>query len=87
MQELLPFLVAAVVVELIGLEILHYLRWGLDFVQELYLYDVIVGTVMAHCGSLPLNYCQWMEQPQLMELSLGIVMVVHAVVLPTILRN
>ena len=50
MQELLPSLVAAVVVELIGLVILRCLWWGPDFVQGLCLFVDAVGTVIVHCG-------------------------------------
>ena len=58
MQELLLFLVAAVVVELIGPEILGCLGWGPDFVQGLCLCGVVAEIVMVHYGSLPLDYCQ-----------------------------
>ena len=62
MQGLLPFLVVAVVLELVGPGILRCWGWVLDFVQGLCLCDVVVETVIVHYGSLLLDYCQWMEQ-------------------------
>ena len=47
---LLPSLVAAVVVELVGPGIPRCLGWGPDFVQGLSLYGVVVEIVMVRCG-------------------------------------
>ena len=58
MEELVPFPVVAVVVELVGPEFPRCLGWGLDFVQGLCLYGVVIELVMVHCGSLPLDCCQ-----------------------------
>ena len=58
MQELLSSLIAAVVVDLIGLEIPHSLGWGPDFIQGLGLCGIVVETAVVHYGSLPLDYCQ-----------------------------
>ena len=55
--------------------------------QGLCLYGVVVETIAVHYGLLPLDYCQWMEQLQLMWMSMGAVMVVTAVVLPAIPQN
>ena len=87
MQELLPSLVAAVVVELIGPEILHCLGYGPDFVQGLCLCGVVVEIVVVYYRSLPLNCCQWMEQPQLMGVSVVIIVAIHTLVLPAILQS
>ena len=87
MQGLLPFLVVAVVVELVGPGILRCWGWVPDFVQGLYLWGVVVENVMVHYGLLLLGYCQSMELLPLMGVSVGVVMVVYAVVLPAILRN
>ena len=87
MQVLLPSLIAAVVVELVGPEIPHCLGWGSDFIPCLCLGDVRVEIAVVHYRSLPVDNCQWMEQPQLIGVSVGVIMVVHAVVLPAMLRN
>ena len=50
MQELLPSLVAAVVVQLVGPEILRCSGWGSDFVQGLCLCGVVVEIAMARCA-------------------------------------
>ena len=55
--------------------------------QGLCLCSIVVETAVAHYGLLPLDYYQWIEQLQLMGVCVGVVMVVHAVVLPAILQN
>ena len=87
MQGRLTFLAVVAVIELVGPGIPRSLGWGPDFVQGLCLCDVVVEITVVHYGSLPLDYCQWMEQPQLMEVSVGGMIVVHTVVLSAILRN
>ena len=87
MRGPLPFPLVIVVAVLIGPGILRCWGWVPDFVQVLSLHNVVVGTVMVHSGLLVLRYCQWMEQPQLIEVSVVVVIVVHAVVLPAILQS
>ena len=87
MRGLLLFLTVVVVVVPTDVGILCCWGWDPDFVQGLCLCGVVVETVMVHYGSLPLNYCQWMEQLRPMGVNVGVAMVVHAVVLPAILRN
>ena len=58
MQELLPFLVVDVVVELVGPGILLSWGWVPDFVHGLYLCGVVVEIVMLYYGLLLLGYCQ-----------------------------
>ena len=48
---------------------------------------VVVETAVVDYGLLPLDYCQWVEQLQLMGVSVGVAIVVHAVVLPAIDRK
>ena len=55
--------------------------------QGLYLCGVVVETAVVHYGLLTLEYCQWMEQLQLMGVSMGVVIVVPTLVLPAILQN
>ena len=86
-QEPLPFSAVIVVAVLAGPELLRCWRWVPNFIQELCLCCVVVQIAVAHYVSLLLDYCQWMEQLQLMRMSVGVVMVVHAVVLPGILQN
>ena len=87
MPELLPFLVVVVVVELVGPGILRCWGWVPDFVQGLCLCCVEIETVMVYYGSLPLDYCQWIEQLLLMGVSVAVVIVVYTVVVPAILQN
>ena len=84
-----PLLFLTVVVEdvLAGPGIPRCWWYGRDFVQGLCLCEVVVEIVVVHYGLLPLYYCQWMEQPQLIGLSTAIIVVVHAVVLPAILQS
>ena len=83
----LLFLAVVVVAMLAAFGILHCWGWDPDFAGGLFLCGVVVEIAVAYYGSLPLDYCQWMEQPQLMAVSVGVVMVVHAVVLPAMLEN
>ena len=84
-----PLLFPAVIVVavLAGPAILPCWLWVPDWEQGLSLCSVVVETVMVHSGLLPLCYCQWMEQLQLMGVSVVVVMVVHDSVLPAILLN
>ena len=61
--------------------------WVPAFVQVLCLCGVVIEIVMGHYRSLPLDYCQWMAQPQLIQVSVRVMMVVHVVVFAAILRN
>ena len=83
----LLFLSEVVVVVPAGLGILRCWWWVPDFVQRLCFCGVVVVTVMVHYGLLPLDFSQWMEQVRPMGVNVGVAMVVHAVVLPAILRN
>ena len=84
---LLPSLAAAVVSKFVGPGIPYGLGWGPRFVQGHCHYGIVVDITVVHCESLSLSYCQWMEQPQLIQGSMGLVMVVHTIVLPAILQN
>ena len=87
MRGPLLFLAVVVVVVPSDLGILRCWGWVPDFVQGLCLFDVVVETAVVHYGLLLLDYCLWMEQPQLMGVNVEVVVVVHAAVLPAILRN
>ena len=87
MRGPLLFLAVVVVVVPADLGILRCWGWVLDFVQGFCLWGVVVETVIVHYGSLPLDYCQWMEQLRPMGVNVGVAMVVHVVVLAVILRN
>ena len=84
-----PLLFRAVVVVAVraGPGIPRCWRWVPCFVQGLCLRGVVAGIVIVHYGSLPLDYCQWIGLQWLVEGSREVVMVVHIVVLPAILRN
>ena len=87
MQELLPSPAVIVVAVLAGLEILSCWGWLPDFVQGLCLCSVVVEIAVVHYGSLPLDYSQWIEQLQLIRVSVAIIVAIHTAVLPAILQN
>ena len=60
-QGRLSLLVVVAVIELAGSGIPRCLRRGSDFVQGLCLRSIVVEIAVVDYGSLPLNYCQWME--------------------------
>ena len=62
----LLFPAVTVVVVLIGPGILPCCGWVPGFVQEYCLCGLVVEIAVACCQSLPLDYCQWMVQQQLM---------------------
>ena len=70
-----------------GPEILCYWKCCHNYVWGLCLSSVVVETVVVRYILLPLGSYQWMEQPQLIGASVGVGMVVRAVVPLTILRN
>ena len=83
----LPFLTVIAVIEPVGPGISRCVELGPGFIQGLCLCSVMVEIAVVHYRSLPLDYCQETEQSQLTRVSVGVMMVVHAVVLPAILRN
>ena len=87
MRGLLPVPAVIIIAVLAGFGIRHCWRWVPSFVQRLCLCSVVDEIAAVHYISRPLNYCQWMEQPQLIEVSVVVVIVVHAVVLPAILQS
>ena len=87
MRGPLLFLTVVDVVVLADLGILRCWGWDLDFVQGLCLYGIVVEIAVVHYRLLLLDYCQWMEQLQLVGVSMEVVMAVHDLVLPAILQN
>ena len=87
MQGQLSFAAVAIVVGFTGTGILHCEVLVCRFVYGLCLRNDIVKAIVGYSGLLPLHYCQWLMQQQLMEESIGEMVVVHLVVLLTIIQN
>ena len=86
-QELPPSTAIIVVAVLAGTRIGHCWWWVLDFVQGLCACGVVVEIVVVHSGSLPLDNGQWMEQPQLLAVSVVTIVTIHTLVPPAILQS
>ena len=87
MQGPLPFPTVIIVAVLAGPGFLHCWEWVPDFLQGLCHCEVVVEIAVVSYELLLLDCYHWMEQLQLMGVSMGVVMVVYAVVLPAILQN